>query len=112
SVGVGAGTTRAGLRGKAGTADKASPDAHPHDALEHAAKDVAATEPFVARTRECRMIRNLVFDREPTKPTIGKVHLHITAQRPLRADRENVADDEHPDHQLRVNRWPPSAGIL
>src|SRR6266487_926888 len=31
------------------------------------------------------MIRDLVLDREPTKPTIGEVHLHITTQRPLRA---------------------------
>ena len=46
------------------------------------------------------------------KPTIGEVHLHITARRPLRADREHVANDEHPDNQFRVNRWPTSAGIV
>jgi hypothetical protein len=28
------------------------------------------------------------------------------------ADREHVADDEHPDHQFRVNRWPTNAGII
>src|SRR5262245_62172647 len=32
--------------------------------------------------------------------------------RPLRSDREHVADDEHPDHQFRVNRWPTSARII
>ena len=61
------------------------------------------------------------FDRKRLDPycldlsglaTIGEVHLHITAQRPPRADRERVADDQHPDHQFRVNRWPTSAGIV
>ena len=58
------------------------------------------------------MIRNLILDRQPAKPTIGEVHLHIAAQRSLRADRERVADDQHPDHQFRVNRWPTSTGII
>src|SRR5262249_30298210 len=92
--------------------DQTSPDARVHHALEHAAEDVAVAEPIVARTRECRMIRNLILDRQPAKPTIGEVHLHIAAQRSLRADREHVADDQHPDHQFWVNRWPTSTGII
>src|SRR6266851_6324261 len=58
------------------------------------------------------MIRDLVLDREPAKPTIGEVHLHITAQRPLRADREHVADDEHPDHEHRINRRPTCVRVV
>jgi hypothetical protein len=30
------------------------------------------------RTRERRMIRDFILDGQPTKPTIGEVHLHIT----------------------------------
>src|SRR5262249_6147892 len=58
------------------------------------------------------MIWDLVFNREPTKPAIGKVHSHITAQRPLRSDRKHVADDEHPDHQHWIDRWPTEPRII
>jgi hypothetical protein len=82
---------------------------------------------FRARTRsgKCRccgtvhcgpaktpVIRDLTFNREPAKPAIGKVHSHITAQRPLRSDREHVADDEHPDHQHRIDRWSTEPRII
>src|SRR5262249_6033853 len=46
------------------------------------------------------------------KPAIGKVHSHITAQRPLRSDRKHVADDEHPDHQHWIDRWPTEPRII
>src|SRR5262245_8757257 len=59
-----------------------------------------------------RVIRDLVFNREPTKPAIGKVHSHSTAQRPLRSDRKHVADDEHPDHQHWIDRWPTEPRII
>src|ERR1700730_16041929 len=37
-------------------------------------------------------------------PAISEVHLHLTAQRPLRSDREHIADDEHSDHEHWINR--------
>jgi hypothetical protein len=46
-----------------------------HDTFEHAPEDGAIAEGLVARTREHRMIRDLVLDREPTKPAIRKVHV-------------------------------------
>ena len=58
------------------------------------------------------MIRNLVLDREPAKPAISKVHLHLTAQRPLRADCKHIANDEHPDHQHRINRGAADPGVI
>jgi hypothetical protein len=109
---IGIGNNQAGIHRKTFPTDQTSPDARVHHALKHAAEDVAVAEPIVARTRERRVIRNLILDRQPAKPTIGEVHLHIAAQRSLRADREHVADDQHPDHQFRVNRWPTSTGII
>src|SRR3954467_2389430 len=58
------------------------------------------------------MIRKLVLNREPTKPEIGQVHLHLTAQCPLRADREYVADDQHPDHENRINRRTAGVRVI
>jgi hypothetical protein len=34
------------------------------------------------------MIRDSIFDTQLTKPAIGKVHLHFTADQPFRADRK------------------------
>src|ERR1700751_2458153 len=64
---------------------------------------VAVAEPLMTGARERRMIWDLVFDRQATKPTIGEVHLHIATQGSFRADCEHVAEHQHPDHQLRIN---------
>ena len=79
-------------------ANQASRDASAHYALKHAPEDAAVSEALIARMRECRMIRDPVLNREPAKPAIGQVHGHLTAERPLRADAEHIANDEHPDH--------------
>src|SRR5262249_26002691 len=49
------------------------PDARPHNTLEHAPENVAVAEPFIAGPRKRRVIRDLVLNREPTKPAIGEV---------------------------------------
>ena len=80
--------------------------------LEDTAENVTVTEPLIAGARERRMIRDLVFDREPAEPAIGEVHLHVTAQSSLRADDKRIADDQHADHQLGINRGPTVVGIM
>ena len=37
--------------------------------------------------------------------------MNLLAQPPLRADAEAVADDQHPDHQLRINRRPTRLAV-
>jgi hypothetical protein len=58
------------------------------------------------------MIRHLVLDVDLAEPAVGEVHLDLATQRPLRADREHVADDEHPDHEHRIERGPSDCGIV
>jgi hypothetical protein len=53
-----------------------------------------------------------VLKAEPAEPTIGQVDLDLATQRTLRADREGVTNDQHPDHQHRINRWPPQRGVV
>ena len=50
------------------------------------------------------MIRDSVLDTELAEPAIGEVHLHFTADQPLRADRKDIPHDQHPDHQFRIDR--------
>ena len=58
------------------------------------------------------MIRNLVFDAQPAKPAIRQVDPDLAAEQPLRADREHVAEDQHPDHQHRIDRGPAECRII
>jgi hypothetical protein len=44
------------------------------------------------------------LDAEATEPAISEVELDLAAQRAFRADGEHVADDEHPNHQHRIDR--------
>jgi hypothetical protein len=80
---VGIRRDQAGIDREPFAADQPCRDAGLNHVLEDAAENVTVAEPLIARPRERRMIRDLVFDREPAEPAIGHVHLHITAQRPL-----------------------------
>ncbi len=38
--------------------------------------------------------------------------MDLLAQPPLGADAERVADNQHPDHQLGVDRWSPRLAVI
>src|SRR5262249_53144751 len=95
---VGIRRDQAGIDREPFAADQSARNARFDDMLEDTAKNIAVTKPLIARTRKRRMIRQLVFDREPAEPAIGEVHLYVTAQCSLRADGEHMADDQHADH--------------
>src|SRR6266404_8971976 len=58
------------------------------------------------------MVRDGIFDAEFAEPAIGKVHLHFTADQPLRADRKDIPYDQHPDHQFRIDRRTTRGRIM
>src|SRR6266571_1796747 len=58
------------------------------------------------------MIRNAVLNAQAAEPAVCQVDLDLAAQHPLRADRKYVADDKHPDHELRIDRGPAHLGII
>ena len=58
------------------------------------------------------MIRDSVLDTELAEPAIGEVHLHFTADQPLRADRKDISYGQHPDHQFRIDRRAPHGRIM
>src|SRR5258705_11531197 len=77
--------------------------------LEHLTEDVAIAKAAVAIDRERRMIRYLVFEFETAEPAIAEMKFDLLAQPPLKADA--VADDEHSDHQLRVDRGSADVAV-
>jgi hypothetical protein len=48
---------------------------------------------------------------EAAEPPIRKIEVYLLTQAPLRSDPDAVADNEHSDHQLRINRRPPRVTV-
>src|SRR6188472_1407939 len=59
----------------------------------------------VAVLGKCRMIRNLAVETQATEPAVGQIEVNFLAQPTLGTNAQAVADDEHPDHQLGIDRW-------
>src|ERR1700722_18458527 len=60
---------------------------------------------------EHRMVRYPILDAELAKQPISQIALHLRAQLPLGADRKHIADNQHPDHQHRIDRRPTSMRV-
>src|SRR5204863_2312937 len=58
------------------------------------------------------MIWDSVLNAELAEPAIREVHLNFATDQPLRADRKDISDDQHPDHQFRVDRRPAHGRIM
>ena len=57
------------------------------------------------------MVGHVAVEAKPAEPAIGEVEMHLLAQPPLGADAEAVADDQHPDHQLGIDRRPADRAV-
>src|ERR1700732_4497793 len=95
----------AGIDRKGFTLDQTGIHAGPHHRLEDLTEQVAVAEPAVAIDRNSRKVMHLVVKIAPAEPAIGEVQLDLLAQPPLKANAVAVANDQHPDHQLGVDRW-------
>src|SRR5215212_294375 len=58
------------------------------------------------------MIWDSVLNAELAEPAIREVHLNFATDQPLRADREDISHDQHPDHQFRIDRRPTRGRIM
>src|SRR5688572_30791542 len=58
----------------------------------------------MAVDRERRMVRHCLFEAKPAEPSVSEIEPDLVAQAPFGADRVAVADQQHPDHQLRIDR--------
>src|SRR5215472_1723613 len=58
------------------------------------------------------MVRNLAVEPQPAEPPVGQIEVNLLAQPPLGADAEAIADNQHPDHQLGIDRRPSRLAII
>src|SRR5258707_995538 len=71
----------------------------------------------LSRKRPCRFFEkvkwsgNRTVEPEPAEPAVRKVQVNFLAQPSFRADAKAVADDQHADHQLRVDRGPTHLAV-
>jgi len=86
-------------------------DAALQDRLKQAAQEVALPKAAMAVLGEGGVVWDASLQTEVAKPAIGEVQVNLLAEASLGADAEAVADDQHPDHQLRIDRRPPSRAV-
>ena len=58
------------------------------------------------------MVRNLVFDAQAAKPAVRQIDLDLATEQTLRPQAEGVAEDQHPDHQNRIDRGAAERRIM
>ena len=57
------------------------------------------------------MVGHVALQAEPTEPAVRQVQVNLFAQPSFRADAEAVADDQHPDQQLGIDRRPADGAV-
>jgi hypothetical protein len=83
-----------------------------HHGLKQLAQKVALAKTAVAILREGRIVRNLAVEPQPAEPTIGQIEVDLIAQPPFRANAEAIADNQHPDHQLGIDRGSSHLAVI
>ena len=66
---------QAGIHRKTFSPDQSGRNTGLNDTLEDLAEDVTVTKPFIAGTRERRVIRNLVLNAQAAEPAIRQIDL-------------------------------------
>ena len=92
-------------------ADQTDRNAGGHHALEHASEHLALAEALVPGAREDRVVRDLVLDTQTTEPAVRQIDLNLGTDPSLRPDRKHVADEQHSDHQFRIDRGASGVAV-
>jgi hypothetical protein len=79
--------------------------------IEQPAKQITVPKTAVSVLGKGRVVGDFIFKAQPAEPAISQVQMGLFAQPPFGADAIAVADDQHADHQLRINRRTPNRTI-
>src|SRR5712675_2570195 len=102
---------QAGIDRKGSPVDQPFGHAAPDHGLEQLSQQTAVTEAAMPILGEGRVVRHLAVEAEPTEPAVGEVQVNLLAQPPFRTNAVAVANQQHPDEQLGINRRPASRAV-
>ena len=74
-----------------------------HRLFKNMAQQITIAKAPVAVLGKRRMIGNATFQAKSTKPAIGKIQMNLFAQTAFRANAAAISNDQHTDHQFRIN---------
>jgi hypothetical protein len=80
--------------------------------LEQLAQKIALAKTAMAVLGNRRMIRNLAVEAQAAEPAVGQIEVNFLAQPTFGTNAQAIADDEHPNHQLGIDRRPPDVAIV
>jgi hypothetical protein len=75
-------------------------------------EEIAIPETAVPVLGKRRVIRNRISQVEATKSAVSQIQMNLIAEPPLRPDAKTITDQQHPDHQLRINRRTPLVAVV
>src|SRR5262249_61652631 len=75
------------------------------------AQQIALAKAPVPVLGKGRMVRNLAIQTKPAKPAVREIEMNFFAQAALRPYAHAIADDQHADHQLRINRGATGVAV-
>jgi hypothetical protein len=79
-------------------------DAACQNILKQLPKKVAVAEMVVAVLGEGRVVGNCVGQIQAAEPAINQIEMNFFANTALRTDPHALADNQHPDHEFRIDR--------
>ena len=104
ALAVSIGDDHAGVDGEGFAAHQPLGHAARHHRLEHLAQKIAVAEAAVAVLGERRVVGHVAVDAQPTEPAIGQIEMNLVTEPSLGTDAVAVAHQQHPDHQLWIDR--------
>jgi len=111
ALAIGISADQAAINGKALTANEPLGEAALDGHFEQAAQQIAVAKAPVPVFREGRVVGNSTVQAKPAEPAVAEIEMDLFAQPALGADALRVADDQHADHQLGIDRWPSRVAV-
>ena len=58
------------------------------------------------------MVGHLAVQSQPAEPTVGEIEMDLLTEPSFRSDAHAVTDDQHPHHQVRIDRGSTCAAVV
>ena len=112
ALATGIGLDDASVHRRTRATDQAGRHTATDDLFEQPAEQIALAETAVAVLGEGRAFGHVAIQPKPAEPAVGEVEVDLFAQPRLGADPVEIADQQHADHELGVDRGATGAAVM